>query len=90
MTKAALLEVEKITKEKWYYDDLFDPVIAVKAGSIYFNMLLNRFKQDETLAVLAYSWLPMLADAPDGALVAPLVAARIGLMPAAIMSFTVS
>ena len=56
MTKAALLDVEKITKEKWYYDDLFDPVIAVKAGSIYFNMLLSKFKQDETLAVLAYSW----------------------------------
>ena len=32
----------------------------------------------------------MLADAPDVALVAPLVAARIGLIPAAIMSFTVS
>ena len=40
--------------------------------------------------VAGNEWLPMLADAPDGALVAPLVAAKIGLMPAAIISFTVS
>ena len=56
MTKVALEDVRRISKQEWYFDDLFDPLIALKSAEVYFEYLLQSFKGHKLFAVLAYSW----------------------------------
>jgi len=56
MTKVALEDVRRISKQEWYFDDLFDPFIALKSAEVYFEYLLQSFKGHKLFAVLAYSW----------------------------------
>ena len=44
MTKVALEDVRRISKQEWYFDDLFDPLIALKSAEVYLNIFYKVLK----------------------------------------------
>lgn len=61
-----LMQLMPSTARQFHVNDVFDPEQNIQAGAAYLKQLLNRYKGDLRLALIAYNAGPGRADRPAG------------------------
>jgi soluble lytic murein transglycosylase-like protein len=63
---AGLMQLMPATAERFHLDDVFDPESNVRAGAIYLDELLVKYRGDVNLALAAYNAGPARVDTQGG------------------------